>query len=215
MQESKIVATERLRREGRWEEASAYRDQVRKELRAQGKPREEAAEAAWEAMLEKYPPLPVEQTAVSQEVIAPPLEPTASAQPDEETGLDVLAARTGAKDPDLPRDVLWVYEQLENRKARPEDAPSLGAWSLLKWARNYRNRFFEQLLPKALAVKEEQQQEQGPAAQDSNGLPNPLARQRVTSIAKRSWHRIRHSSGRNRRASARSAGGGFRLVGPH
>ena len=107
MSESKIVATERLRREGRWDEASVYRDRVRKELRAQGKPREEAAEAAWQAMREKYPPLPpVEQTSVSQEVFELALGPTALAQGAEQAGVDVLLARTGGKDPDLPSDVL-------------------------------------------------------------------------------------------------------------
>ena len=55
---------------------------------------------------------------------------------------------------DLIRDILWAYRGLDWRNARVQDAPSAGAWSLLKWAREYRNRFFEQMLPKALAAKE-------------------------------------------------------------
>jgi hypothetical protein len=54
--------------------------------------------------------------------------------------------------PNLVRDTLWAYENLPNRKAKPEDAPTVGAWSLLTWARRYRNRFFEILLPKAMAA---------------------------------------------------------------
>jgi hypothetical protein len=57
MKESKIHATERLRREGRWDEASAFRDNVRKRLRADGKPKSEANDLAWEAMIDKYQPL--------------------------------------------------------------------------------------------------------------------------------------------------------------
>jgi hypothetical protein len=58
MQESKIEATERLRREGLWGEASKFKDAVIKQLRAEGKKRGEAAEEAWVKMAEKFPPLP-------------------------------------------------------------------------------------------------------------------------------------------------------------
>ena len=66
--------------------------------------------------------------------------------------VDALWDRIGddRQPPDLIRDVLWTYGALENRQAKPDDAPSLGAWSLLCWARQYRNRFFEKILPKAM-----------------------------------------------------------------
>jgi len=83
MEESKIVTTERLRREGRWEEASAYRDQVRKELRSQGKPRKEAAERAWDTMMAKFPPLAPPE---------PASEPAADSQDTQEDGYDLLEA---------------------------------------------------------------------------------------------------------------------------
>ena len=57
MTESRISATDRLRREGRWEEASLYRDEIRKQLKAEGRSRADANDAAWHAMLLKYPPL--------------------------------------------------------------------------------------------------------------------------------------------------------------
>ncbi len=43
-------------------------------------------------------------------------------------------------------------------------------WSLLKWARDYRNRFFEQMVPKAMAAraKHEESDEQG--ADTDHGL---------------------------------------------
>jgi len=54
MTESKIVATDRLRQEGRWEVASWYRDRQRQRLRREGLTRREAREKAWEGMLEKF-----------------------------------------------------------------------------------------------------------------------------------------------------------------
>ena len=56
--ESKIELTHRLEREGRWEEASLFRDQVRQRLKREGKTRQEANEGAWQAMAERYPPIP-------------------------------------------------------------------------------------------------------------------------------------------------------------
>lgn len=58
MAESKIELTERLRREGRWSEAMAWKDGKIKELRAAGKRKADAADEAWRLLAEKYPPLP-------------------------------------------------------------------------------------------------------------------------------------------------------------
>jgi len=57
MSESKIGLTERLRQEGRWGEASKFKDQTVKKLRGEGMKRAEAAEEAWRRMAEAYPPL--------------------------------------------------------------------------------------------------------------------------------------------------------------
>lgn len=57
MKESKIVLTERLRREGRWAEASKLKDTVLAECRNKGLKRDKASEAAWEAMEQAFPPL--------------------------------------------------------------------------------------------------------------------------------------------------------------
>ena len=56
MEESKIELTERLRAEGRWGEASRFKDEKLRELRSQGMTKAEAGEAAWEATAEKFPP---------------------------------------------------------------------------------------------------------------------------------------------------------------
>ena len=150
MTESKIDLTDRLRREGRWAEASKFKDTARADFRAKGMKRDEAAEAAWAAMAAAYPPLPAPEPVPEPE----PAPPGESAAVDDSGGMEVLPAWIDdAAPPDLTRDIKWVYQHLENKGARPEQAPSAGAWSLLVWARKYQSRFFEQLLPKALAAK--------------------------------------------------------------
>ena len=58
MNESKSDLTDRLRREGRWAEASLRKDAIKNELRATGMPRREAGEEAWKRIAEEFPPLP-------------------------------------------------------------------------------------------------------------------------------------------------------------
>jgi hypothetical protein len=50
MSESKIQLNERLRHEGRWEEACLWEDAKIKELRAQGMKRSETQEEAWQLL---------------------------------------------------------------------------------------------------------------------------------------------------------------------
>lgn len=61
MQETRIQTTERLRREGRWNEASDYREWERQRLRAEGKSRHDAKEESWRLMAESYTPLTPEE----------------------------------------------------------------------------------------------------------------------------------------------------------
>lgn len=68
MNESKIELTNRLRREGRWAEASKLKDTALADFRAKGMRRDEAAEAAWAAMEEAYPPLAAVEAVVSVRV---------------------------------------------------------------------------------------------------------------------------------------------------
>jgi len=142
--ESKSSATDRLRHEGRWEEASEFKDTLIVNLRDYGMKGTDAREAAWEVMIEKYPP-----------ILAVEVSESSSDEQLPDIGDDALE-RFSNTSHNLTRDILWVYESLEDKRIQIEDAPSLGAWSLLRWARDYRNRFFEQLLPKALASKKDE-----------------------------------------------------------
>ena len=109
MLESKIHATERLRREGRWAEASAYRDDVRKRLRSEGKAKSEANELAWEEMISKYTPLP-NLDDVNQMVT------------DGSETLDPLPLPGDINDTDLVRDALCVYGRLAESTPRCRSA---------------------------------------------------------------------------------------------
>jgi hypothetical protein len=56
--ESRIQTTDRLWREGRWAEASKWKDEMVKKLRAEGMKRTEAQGEAWRRLAVEYPPLP-------------------------------------------------------------------------------------------------------------------------------------------------------------
>ena len=63
MKESRIEATDRLRKEGQWSEASLFCDEERRRLRSEGMTKAEANDQAWEAMVAKFPPLASRDTA--------------------------------------------------------------------------------------------------------------------------------------------------------
>jgi hypothetical protein len=162
MTESKIELTERLRREGRWAEASKLKDTAMQEFRGKGMKRDEASDAAWEAMATAFPPLPPAEESISEVPNMATGNPHGYGGHDEDLiALDALLKRIGdQQSPDLIRDSLWVYQHLANRNAKPENAPSLGAWSLLQWARQYKNRFFEQVLPRAMLNKPDEEKKE-------------------------------------------------------
>jgi len=161
MNESKIELTERLRREGRWEEATRFKDEVLRKLRSDGMTKADAAEEAWRRMAAQYPPLANIGESVPEAPDATAGEPWPTQRPrgtehdtEHDIDIDALLDRIGDGRPsDLVQDTLWVYENLANRRIKASDAPSCGAWALLEWARQYRNRFFEQVLPKAMLSK--------------------------------------------------------------
>lgn len=60
VQEGKADASRRIRREGRWEAASAFKDRTVTELRKGGMKRAESNVEGWRRMIAEYPPLAVE-----------------------------------------------------------------------------------------------------------------------------------------------------------
>ncbi len=68
--------------------------------------------------------------------------------------LERLRKKTKDNPANLPRDIIWAYENRTNRQTTPKDAPSCGAWEMLQFARENRNDFIKTLLPKAFAARE-------------------------------------------------------------
>ena len=153
MKESKYDLTVRLRKEGRWAEASLFKDNEIRRLRAEGVViRSECNDKAWELMEEKYPPLPVAE--VESEVTQ-----AIAVDPNPWTDLP--------SDADFNEEVRWVHQQYAliveetprgrvihwDRATKPP--PSHGARSLALWAadnRNNRTAFYKDVLPKAMSA---------------------------------------------------------------
>jgi len=131
MRESKAELTDRLRREGRWEDFKKRRE----ELKAGAVP----AKEAWYRAAAEFPA---------------PAAP-ASAEKAPKADLQPLKGK-----PDVPVAVaaVWIAEHLDADWVTPADAPSLGAWSMLEWARSsmaMRTEFYRTFLAKIVMPPQE------------------------------------------------------------
>jgi hypothetical protein len=134
--EGKAAATNRLTQEGRWSEASAFKDSRISEHRKAGMKRPDAQELAWQEMLDKYPP--IANTSADDSAL-------------DDGGIDV-ADLPESQGVSLVDDIMWCYSVLEIKCPNLSDAPSRGAVGLLKWARKDRDSFFKLLASKAMAA---------------------------------------------------------------
>ena len=125
MTESKIELTHRLQSEGRWNEASEFRDKVRSEQREAGRPRAEANEEAWSRMAEKFPPLPAPQ----------PINNDMDGLFSDEVNDSDLPSNLSSGDGNFELDLQWAYRNICS-EVRREDAPSGAAWRLRQWGRD-------------------------------------------------------------------------------
>jgi hypothetical protein len=119
--------------------------------------RAQANAEAWRRMVEAFPP-------------PPKPEVPGAGQDDAPAEVAEMLDRLDDAPPDLVRDTLWAYEHLEHKGVKPDSAPSRGACSLLTWARDYRNRFFEAFLPKAMAAKGKDEFEHENIQTDRNNM---------------------------------------------
>jgi hypothetical protein len=143
MSEGKASLMNRLRGVGVWPEAEQWKDAEITKLRGEGMKRTEAAAIAWRRLAERYPaPTPSEAPAD-----APPETVVIAEEPP--TSVDVADDAIGGT-PNLTRDILWCYDNLDSRLA--SNPPSAGARAMLAWARSDRERFFGMFLPKALKL---------------------------------------------------------------
>jgi hypothetical protein len=154
MTESKIALTERLRREGRWAEASKFKDAAVADFRANGMTRAEANEAAWTATAERFPPPSPEET------LAESVAGTGKVSP---TNVTPIPWHDLPTEPSFNDEVRWVHQQYiviieESPRGRiihwdraTTKPPSTGACALASWAAENRTAFYKDLLPKTMA----------------------------------------------------------------
>jgi hypothetical protein len=165
--ETKAAAMHRLQREGQWEEASAYRREVRQQQRSLGKTKREAGEIAWPAMMEKFPPL--EQSEIPPDV------------------LDELLRQSQGQQVDPVGIITWTCEHLTQQDVKPSDAPTLGAWGLLQWAKAHSDAFFTRLFPLALKPRRKT-----PASEDHPALQKKSLQELAISL-EAFWQECRES----------------------
>jgi hypothetical protein len=65
-----------------------------------------------------------------------------------------------------------------------------GAWALVEWSRQYRNKFLETLLPKALAAKEKRPED----SQEAMVKAERKSLQELANSLKAFWEECKHSS---------------------
>lgn len=132
---------ERLRAEGRWLQASEYRESERKRLREAGRSRRQAREESWIAMLTKFPPLgqiepqpPDVDSEQDKEGVFIDL------REDEWMELDELVQDPAAWEGCWSEALSWAnsYRKIE---VTPSRAPTVLAWILWKLCRADAYRF--------------------------------------------------------------------------
>jgi hypothetical protein len=139
---SKTETMERLRSDGRWSEASLWKDAKVKELRESGMKRTDATEEAWRLLEIEYPPLAIEPAGVTGRVV----------------GTTALPIGWGDLSESAPfaTEVEWVHQNrvlvveekaagrcvLHWERAR-QPAPSYGAVNLMEFAATNRKGFMD------------------------------------------------------------------------
>ena len=135
MSETRIAATDRLRKAGLWEAACAFREQCRIALRAEGKSRQEAISQAWAQTLEKFPPSAVPNDLleeIQRLVVVPPTL--------DELIAVVLSLGSSAK---LIEDIVWGQQHSDDTDLSNADSPSLAAKFFAALHRQSPSRLFD------------------------------------------------------------------------
>ena len=72
--ETKIAATHRLQKDGRWDQACRFRERHREALRAQGLTRKESRERSWQLMIERFEPVDQRLAPVADDTVQVPAD---------------------------------------------------------------------------------------------------------------------------------------------
>lgn len=143
--DEKRVLSQRLQREGRYDEFMSERAEIQQEKRANGVPRAIALSESWREAAERFPPQPVDEKEQK------PKPGKVSYLTAEE--VEILDAKP---DPSFTEEVQWVYDNFANKDVRPVDALATSTWGLLQWARGSQVKFYGDLVPKFIAAPQEE-----------------------------------------------------------
>jgi len=161
MDTSKISLCDRLRAEGRWDEASKFKDAALREFKAKGMKRHEASDAAWEAMEKAFPPEEPEEPPPADAPESVHVEEATRCVSDCSAGSPTIPETWGEIPESAPFDVEvdWVHQNrvlvVEERPGGPSrlhwdrarsPAPSYGAVNLMEFAATNRKGFMDLLM---------------------------------------------------------------------
>ncbi len=161
MQAHELKDYQRLRAEGRWTQASEFREAERQRFRKAGRSKPQARDESWSAMLVKFPPQtqtgPAHRAAVQPEV-----DPEVAQAIEEQ--LDELASRGASRD--IQRDLDWAYANMALKNLMPLDsgAPSVSAFDMYRFARDPKTH--GKFLEKYLAFTQAKEKADGNSSQE-------------------------------------------------
>ena len=165
----------RLENEGRLDEADKWRIARHEFLVSTGISDADASEKAWAQLEAAFPPADQRQphetihqhrkrkTKINKGLPAPPVPKKEEKEPKEEEDDQSVEASIKSfllsqNEVQLDIDAQWVYTHLGARNLSPPDAPSPGAWELLKAAKNDRRWFLKDMLPRLVKKKDDEEE---------------------------------------------------------
>ena len=148
-QSPRVYLFDRLKREGRWDEASAWRKERQIELHQDGLGKSE--DRSWSDMADNFPPVVgvSDEELPPDEVIEPPNGQAVHGHR-KERSQDYAASE--APQYEARTDAEWVYFNLTNPNPDPKSAPTQGGWGLLQWAIENKKEFYRTYAPKVLGA---------------------------------------------------------------
>lgn len=138
---------ERLRAEGRWSQASEFREAERQRLRSAGRSKQQARDESWAAMLVKFPPQGQVEPAQRQSAANATDSEPQFCKHDQDAAfadeLKQLALLTKGQITDADRDIDYAYRMMGLASLSPLDCPSMPAWEWWRYSRQDSMKFLD------------------------------------------------------------------------
>jgi hypothetical protein len=136
--EGKAALTRRLTAEGRWGVASARKDEIATQLKADGMKRSEANAEAWVRIAKEFLPLPETERDLSASF--------EDATPQATMDLNLFARLPESTAESFESDTWWVLNHLESPEVEYAAAPTKGCITLFRWARREPHQFISRVV---------------------------------------------------------------------